>query len=397
MERLKTLVKKTKEKVLFVVIDGLGGVDAGQGTELECARRETLDRLASEGACGKVWVVAPGFVPGSLTGHLSLFGYDPWSVSVSRGVVEVLGSGFSITREDLCARGNLCTMDASGIVVDRRAGRISTEEARIRLDAIQQKIPRIDSVKVHIIPGVEHRFSIVFRGPGLSGPVGDTDPGESLKPPLAPMASTAQSLLATEIVNRFVFQARDTLKSFSAGNAVILRGIDIYRPLPSFSEITGFMPVGIASYPVYLGLCRLMGFVAQPVSEGYELEELRRFYPMHDFFYLHFKQADKYGEDMNFEAKVKAIEEVDSALGRILSQLEFDLVVVTADHSTPSALGLHSCHPVPILFWGKSVGKDWVRHFTEKDCLLGTLGMLRGTDVMPIVLAFSGRMKKYGG
>ncbi|MHA2609816.1 MAG: 2,3-bisphosphoglycerate-independent phosphoglycerate mutase [bacterium JZ-2024 1] len=390
------MAKKTKSKILFVVMDGVGGVDGGKGTELECARIPTLDRLASEGMCGMVWVLGPGFIPGSLSGHLALFGYDPFSVSVPRGVVEVLGSGFPVQPDDLCARANLCTADSSGIIQDRRAERIPTEEARKRLDALQQNLNRLNGVKILYIPGVQHRFSIIFRGAGIKGPVSDTDPGENFTSILRSVPSSSSALYAAEIINRFTDEARKVLQSFPTGNAVILRGIGNLSPIPHFGEQTGLKAGGIASYPMYLGLCRLMGFATHVVPEGAEAEVMETAYPLHDFFYLHFKSPDVYGEDKNFEGKVGAIETIDATLGKILSRMDFDLVVVTADHSTPALLGSHSAHPVPIVFWGKQVGKDFVQHFTEKNCLLGGLGILRGADILPLILSFAGKARKYG-
>ncbi|MFN4181813.1 MAG: phosphoglycerate mutase [bacterium] len=396
VERVKLVAKKTKSKILFVVMDGVGGVDGGKGTELECAQRPTLDRLASEGMCGMVWVLGPGYIPGSLSGHLALFGYDPFSVSVSRGVVEVLGSGFPVQPDDLCARANLCTVDSSGIIQDRRAGRISTEEARKRLDALQQNLSRLDGVKILYIPGVQHRFSIIFRGAGIKGPVSDTDPGENFTAILPPTPYSPSALYAAEIIQRFTLEARKVLQSFSTGNAVILRGIGNLSPIPPFGEQTGLKAGGLASYPMYLGLCRLLGFATHTLTEGAEAEVMPTAYPMHDFIYLHFKAPDIFGEDKNFDGKVQAIEAIDATLGKILARFEFDLVVVTADHSTPAVLGSHSAHPVPIVFWGKLVGKDFVQHFTEKSCLLGGLGILRGTDIVPLILSFAGKARKYG-
>ena len=128
---LASLATGTGTRILLVVIDGLGGMaDREHGTELEEAATPNLDRLAEEGVTGLLEPVGPGITPGSGPGHLALFGYDPLSFVLGRGALSAAGLGVELRPGDVAARGNLCTLDAAGNVVDRRAGRISDEEAR---------------------------------------------------------------------------------------------------------------------------------------------------------------------------------------------------------------------------------------------------------------------------
>ena len=120
--------------------------------------------------------VAPGITPGSGPGHLGLFGYDPLEFQVGRGVIEALGLGMELKPGDVCARANFATLDAKGIVTDRRAGRIATEICEKLCAKLSAKIKKIGDTEIIIKAGKEHRFVVIFRGKGLEGPLTDADP-----------------------------------------------------------------------------------------------------------------------------------------------------------------------------------------------------------------------------
>src|SRR5216110_679807 len=125
---IRDLQETNGTKIVLLVADGLGGLplEPGGRTELETARRPNLDALAREGVCGLSIPVVPGITPGSGPGHLGLFGYDPLEYRIGRGVLEALGINFPVGPRDVAARGNFCTVDASGLITDRRAGRPTT-------------------------------------------------------------------------------------------------------------------------------------------------------------------------------------------------------------------------------------------------------------------------------
>src|ERR1051325_7873997 len=123
-------LKGTKAKLVLLVLDGLGDIATRENnyiTPLEAARTPNLDFLTQDASQGRLIPVAPGITPASGPGHLGLFGYDPIEFQVGRGVIEVLGLGIELKSGDVAARANFCTMDAKGIVTDRRAGRIETQ------------------------------------------------------------------------------------------------------------------------------------------------------------------------------------------------------------------------------------------------------------------------------
>src|SRR5690606_35464478 len=115
-----------------------------------------------------------------------LFGYDPLRYVIGRGALEATGIGLSLEQGDVAVRANFCTLDAQGMIIDRRAGRIPTEESAPL--AIKLRGVSIPGVEVIVEPVKEHRFVVVFRGPGLEGNVADTDPQATGVPPLEPQS-----------------------------------------------------------------------------------------------------------------------------------------------------------------------------------------------------------------
>src|ERR1700687_1946036 len=178
-EVYKKLIVPNDSKLALIVLDGLGDIateDTGFRTPLEAARTPNLDALSRHASQGRMIPVAPGITPGSGPGHLGLFGYDPLEFEVGRGVIEALGLGIDLKHGDIAARANFCTLDPKGIVTDRRAGRIDTAVCEQQCAMLAKKIKKIGNVEVIIRPGKGHRFVVVFRGKGLEGPIGDTDP-----------------------------------------------------------------------------------------------------------------------------------------------------------------------------------------------------------------------------
>lgn len=396
----RMLSQQTDTRILFLVLDGLGDLPDERGaTPLESARTPHLDRLAAEGTCGLFDPVAPGITPGSGPGHLGLFGYDPLEHVVGRGVLAALGIGFALEERDIAARFNYCTLDDEGRIVDRRAGRISTEENQRLTDLLQGSLATGEAgVEVMLRTVSEHRGLLVLRGEGLGSRLADTDPQRTGVPPLAPQAQDEASRATAAVVRRVVDRARETLAAEPRANGILLRGFDSRPPIPSLGERFALRPVCVAQYPMYRGLARLVGMeLADPPGSLHGLASaVGSAWDGHDFFFCHVKYTDKAGEDGDFGRKLEVIEEVDRLLPAILA-LEPDVVVVTADHSTPASMKAHSWHPVPTLLWAPGAARrDTVTTFGEGACATGGLGRQRLRYLLPLALAHAGKLKKYG-
>lgn len=397
-EIMKSLAVKTESKIVLLIADGIGDLPSENNkTVLEKAFIPNLNKLASKSACGLTDPISCGITPGSGPAHLSLFGYDPIKYQIGRGVLEALGIGMELTSRDLACRGNFATMDESGIITDRRAGRIPTELNEKICQIMQDKISQIGGAEIIIRPGMEHRFVVVFRGKGLEEGLSDADPqvvGEKLKytEPLRPEASKA-----AEMINEFIDKAIEVLKKHSPANAVLLRGFAKYPGLPTMGELFKLSPAAIATYPMYKGLAKLVGMEILEAGETIEKEfkTLKENYQKYDFFYLHIKKTDSYGEDGNYEQKVKVIEEVDKYIPEVLA-LKPDVLVVTGDHSTPALLKGHSWHPNPFMLFSKYIRVDEVEQFNEKECVKGGLGRFPAVDILPLMMANALKLRKFG-
>ena len=397
LDLVRELAEQAASKIVMLVADGLGGLplEPGGKTELETAATPNLDRLAARGTSGSSIPVLPGITPGSGPGHLGLFGYDPLEFKIGRGALEATGIGFELGPDDVAARGNFCTLDAAGLIADRRAGRIASEESFKVVERLQAvKIPGIETF---VKPVKEHRFVVVFRGQGLDGGVADTDPQAVGVAPLDPKPLSPAAARTAEVAKEFVRQARAILAGEPKANGMVLRGFAAKPQLPGYAELYGLRAAAIAVYPMYKGLARLAGMalVGKAQSLDEQIDELARHWEEFDFFFLHFKYTDSTGEDGDFAEKVRRIEELDRALPRI-EALRPDVLVVTGDHSTPSRLKSHSWHPVPTLLVADTCRPDGLAAFSEKDCLRGGFGIFPAKHLMLLAMAHAGRFGKFG-
>lgn len=391
---MKELIKEG-ERILLFVIDGVGGLPKDGKTELEKAKTPNLDKLAEKSVLGLLEPMPPGITPGSGPAHLSIFGYDPLKYNIGRGVLEALGADVPLTRDDLAIRGNFCTIDKDGIIIDRRAGRIETEECARLVKKISEKIKEIEGIKISFYPGKEHRFVIVLTGKGISDKIKETDPQKEGIKPFTPEPLEKEAELTSKVLNRMLEEIKNILKDEKA-NFILMRGYAKSPEIETFYEKYSLKALGIAYYPMYKGLARLVGMDVIP-SKNFEesIEILKEKHKEYDFVYLHFKETDKAGEDGDFEKKVEEIERIDKYIPEIL-KCDFKVIAITGDHSTPWKLKSHSWHPCPLLLYSEYAGVDDTKRFTEREAIKGYLGKIKGWELMPILLANAKRLLKYG-
>lgn len=385
-------------KIVLLVLDGLGGLpDAHSGrTELETARTPNLDALAARSSLGMMDPVAPGITPGSGPGHLALFGYDPVRHLIGRGVLSALGIGFELRIGDVAARLNLASFDDAGNVTDRRAGRPSDEEGARAVEKVRSALSPADGAEVFLQHVKEHRAVLILRGEGLGARLDDTDPQETGVPPDALAPEDDESKRTSEIVRDVLDQSREILGDQDRIQGFLARGFARFDGFPSVTDRFGLHATALARYPMYRGVARLVGMEIPGVPESDEamLDLLEEVFESHDFCFVHFKAPDARGEDGDFPARVRAIEDIDALLPRITA-LEPDVIAVTGDHSTPAAYRAHSWHAVPVL-----LASRWARPtattFGESTCRTGDLGRFEARHLMSLALAHAGRLEKFG-
>ena len=399
------LIQKNFSKIVLCVLDGLGGLPVDGKTELEAARTPNLDRISSDASLGLHVPVERGITPGSGAAHLALFGYDPVRNEIGRGVLEALGLGVELGPSDVAVRGNFATVRYEGdvpVVTDRRAGRLKTEENRRLISRISSAVEEISGVKVSFYPGLEHRFVAVLSFPDRLSEsdalVCDTDPQAEGATPIRPWGKNNGSQKTAEIAGELIDRACEVIRDEPVANYMLLRGFSVRPDLPTFDRAYGLRAGCVAAYPMYRGVSKLLGMDVLEVlgdSIGDEIHALSLNFEDYDFFYMHVKKTDSYGEDGNFGAKAGVIEEFDSLLPEI-TELGVDVLAVTGDHSTPAVMKAHSWHPVPLMISSKYCREQGVADFSESSCLSGDLGIIKATEIMPLLLAHAGRLRKFG-
>ena len=387
-------------KILLLVMDGLGGLPLTPDgkTELEAAKTPNMDAIAKTGSLGMTIPVSRGVAPGSGPAHLGLFGFDPLVYDIGRGVLEALGIGLRVGDGDVAVRGNFCTLDENGLITDRRAGRIPTEEGEKRV-ALLQNIP-VDGATVEVKAGEGYRFALVVRGEGLNDAVLDTDPQATGVPPLPARAESPAGERTAAILNQWIAGALERLKGQEPANGITLRGVASDPALPKYRDVYKLKAACVAVYPMYKGVSQLVGMDIIPTdmhdTVQDEFNKVAEIWNDYDFVFCHVKYTDSRGEDGNFDGKVAVIEEVDRALPTLLG-LNPDVLIITGDHSTPAKLRSHSWHPVPLLLHAPETAMpDSAVAFGERECMTGALGQFPAADLMQLALAHAKRFVKYG-
>ncbi len=414
---------RTKQGLL-IVCDGLGDRPIerlGGLTPLEHAVTPNLDRLASLGMCGNVHPYKPGVRVGTDVGHLLILGYDTEKYYYGRGPIEAASGGIDLEAGDVAFRGNFATVDENFRIVDRRAGRITsgTAELASAIDGMEL----LGGVRVLAKELTSHRVAVVFRGPGLSAEVSDTDPGATHEgEPVAaalPLDTSPEARRTADLAAVFTKEAAEILschevnrkrseKGELPANAVLLRGAGMMGPLPRVSDLFSVKTACIAGDKTILGLTRMAGFdvftdggftgefdtdVMGKARKAIEL--LKKGY---DWILVHLKATDLAGHDNEPERKSRFIERADEAVGLILDRIDLSgcYVGLTADHSTPCEVGDHSGDPVPTILAGKDIRKDGIEKAGERYFRGGSLHNLTARDVFMIQMDLMGRTEKYG-
>lgn len=399
------LINNNKAKILLIVLDGVGGIPNNTKTELESAKTPNLDKLAIKSETGCHTPIIHGLTPGSGSAHLSLFGYDPMEFDIGRGVLEALGLDLEIKNTDLAIRGNFATIKKNGaklIVTDRRAGRIDTKTNERLIKKLSTQIKKIGNYQILFKSGIDHRFVVKIISPNkidnLNCLIQDTDPQSEGLQPLSAKNLNTKSKALSKIIIKLISSIEVVLKDEKKANYALFRGYSTFPGIPTFQDLYGIKAASITTYPMYKGISRLVGMSPLKVdadSIDSQVSALIKNINKYDFFYLHIKKTDSYGEDGNFKEKVKVIEKFDKLLPKI-KKLNFDVLAITGDHSTPSKMKGHSWHPVPVIIESNNSFKGISKRFTEKECLKGNMGIFEGKYLLNLIFAHGQMLNKFG-
>lgn len=411
-----------KYKAFLISIDGLGDhpvAELGGLTPLEAATRPNLNLLAKEGVLGIVDPFAPGVPCGTDVGHLCMLGYST-DIYSGRGPIEAVGAGITLSAGDVAFRCNFATVDETGIVIDRRAGRIrdGVEELSAALDGMNLG----EGITANFAPATEHRAVLVLRGHDLSANVSDSDPGgKNVGQPIQPIyslddtpeaertAKALQSFLdkAQVILDNHAINLKRVKCGLPKANAILTRGGGVMTKLVPLKELyKGFKGAVVSGEKTVLAIAKMVGFdiyTNKSMTGSYDfdprvkataaLEQIKN----HDLVLVHVKATDLAGHDGRWDWKKDVIERIDILIGILKENIAEDVyIAVTADHSTPCRIGEHSGDPVPALIWGPGIRVDAQETFGERSCAGGGLGRLNGNQFFSVLIDLMGFSKKMG-
>ncbi|REJ82012.1 MAG: 2,3-bisphosphoglycerate-independent phosphoglycerate mutase [Acidobacteria bacterium] len=390
---------------MLLVIDGLADRplrSLGGRTPLEAALTPNLDRLAREGRCGVADPIAPGEVPDTAAGSLALFGQFP--AAMRRGPIEAIGAGLNLEPGDIALRANLATLDDSGRIVDRRAGRVRAESKELAkaLDRLDLGKWERRGYQVRVRASTDHRLAIVLRGDGLSSEILGSDPGDAalpcapLKPQVAEGTDSAAARRTARLLSDFEEAANRALaehplnrkrakKGLPVANCLLTRGAGrLHQLQPLQPHGVPIRVACVAGDRTVLAIASLLGasnLKRRSMTAGLDTDLEAKFsaaadaLETHDLVVVHVKGADLAAHDRRPERKLSFLEEVDEALGAFLEAVDGQFrVAVAADHATLSETGHHGAEPVPVLIWGQGVEADGVERFSERAVLGGAMG-----------------------
>jgi 2,3-bisphosphoglycerate-independent phosphoglycerate mutase len=411
-------------KAVLIIADGMADrplKELDWKTPLEAARKPSLNQIAKTGMCGIMDPISPGLPPGSDTATLALLGYDALKVYSGRGAFEAIGSGVNVLPDDVAFRCNFATVDNNLVVLDRRAGRISNEDASKLAESLQKiKLTKHSNAVFLFKNTIQHRASLVIRGPKLSTAVSDSDPekvGEKVSE-IKPLDESPEARLTAEILKELMQKFHEVLKQHPVNkerikrglppaNIILCRGAGTIPKIKSLSQIYGISATCIGATPLIRGVCKAAGmklidvkgatgtpqtdFMAKARATVQALKT-------NDFVLLHVKATDVASHDGNIKQKIELIEKIDSMLGYVLNNIDLGstYLAVTADHTTSSVTRDHEGDPVPIAITGPYVRRDDVEEYDERTCAKGGLNRIRGVDLMPILMNLIGKTKKFG-
>ena len=405
-------------KVGYVLLDGCGDrpVPAlNYTTPLEAAYTPNLDRIAARSMLGNVTTVGRGIAPESDIAVFNMLGYSFGKGYPGRGVVEAVGSGLEVRDGDLALRANLASAKGERIL-DRRAGRDLTQE---EAEALAEDLKGVE------LPGAtfEFRATVSYRGvlviradSPLSAAISNTDPayarvggfgaakestGAESVLKSVPESKAEGALRAARLVNEFTSRAQRALgwsevnrARVGAGrlpaNLVLLRDAGDHLPrLPSFEEKYGLKGTALVEMPAEVGIARLLGMKMVAIRDRRDVSEKARLFlsELQDgtVVYVHIKGPDEFGHDGDAKGKKKSIESIDrDFFSPVEKSMDGLRLGVSCDHATPCVLKRHSADPVPLLIRSGSNGEG--KRFTEPNSRLGSLGGLRGKDVLGLLV-----------
>lgn len=390
---------KDHQTVLFLG-DGMADeplVELGGRTPLQAAATPNMDAIARQGRSGTMLTLPAGFPTSSDVANMSVLGCDLARELCGRGPLEAASQGIPLGPDDVAFRMNLVTVDAGGFLRDFSGGHIAQADAAEAVRLLNEKLGT-DGIRFYT--GVSYRNLLILSGPQYSAEVAYDKPDDNhgnLVAEHLPRAKTPEGERTAALLRDLIARAADVLKGreangiwpWSGGKAGAIHNI---------CQHYGIRAAVISAVDVINGLGRCMGMdvIKVPGATGYidtdyegkadaAVQALKDGY---DFVYVHVEAIDEVSHAQDLKLKLRTIEDFDRRLiGRVMAKAGNGAAYcVLPDHPVPLAIGKHTRTPVPVAFCRPGMAPDGVQTFDEAAALEGSLGLIKGADLMDLLL-----------
>ncbi|MBM3253657.1 MAG: phosphoglycerate mutase, partial [Candidatus Omnitrophica bacterium] len=132
-------------------------------TPLQVAKKPNLDFIAKNGRVGIISTIPNGMPPASDVANLNILGYDPKMYYTGRGPLEAANIGVKLNADEIAFRCNFITA-STDTLVDYSAGHISTKEASILIQFLNEKL---GNERIKFYTGTSYRHLLVIKDANL--------------------------------------------------------------------------------------------------------------------------------------------------------------------------------------------------------------------------------------
>lgn len=397
-------------KYIVVLGDGMADYpidELNEQTPLEYANTPMMDELAQKSEIGQVHTIPAGMSPGSDTANLSVLGYDPKKYYTGRSPLEALSIGVPMKDTDIAIRCNIVTVSDEETeykdkkMIDHSAGEISTEDADVLIQAVQEAF---GNEMFHFYTGTSYRHLLIWDKGNvveltpphdiLTKTIGNYLPKEKL---LAEMMEKSYEILNNHPIN----VAREKAGLHKA-NSLWFWGAGTKPALDDFTEKTGKRGVMISAVDLLKGIgvgAGLRNIIVEgadgTLETNYEgkaqaaVDALTK--DGYDFAYIHVEAPDEMGHQGSVERKIKSIEYLDQRVIRVVKEGmdasgEDYRMLVLPDHPTPIVLRTHSSDPVPYMLFDSTNHGSRMWHYNEREAAASGIDMPSGAALMEYFL-----------
>lgn len=398
-------------KYIVVLGDGMADEpieELGGKTPLEYANTPTMDELAAKSEIGLVHTIPEGMSPGSDTANLSVLGYDPKKYYTGRSPLEALSIGVDMKNTDVALRCNIVTLSTDDLpyeektIIDHSSSEISTEDAAVLLDAVRKEL-ETDTYKFYVGTSYRHltiwdKGEVVPLTPPhdvLGQKVGQYLPKDET---LRKMQEKSYEILANHPIN-----IERMKKGLNPANSIWFWGAGTRPCVTSFEEKNNKKGAMISAVDLLKGIAigaDMKVIEVEGANGGLDTNYEGKakaatdvlLNENYDLAYIHVEAPDEMGHQGSVERKIKAIENLDSKVIKVVKETldksgEDYCMLVMPDHPTPICERTHTSNPVPYMLFNSTDIKESTLLYNEKCGKESGLFMSNGYEMMNYLLS----------